>query len=165
EAEMAKALLEFARELAGDDGMEAVLDRVDERSAAILGSPRTSVWIQDPETGEFAARAVHGYEADQREEVLAVRYSAALTEAIADAPEPFMMLAGELSELTGNAPVRLDFAIAPLVLDGDRRGCIAAAVPLDRTFGDRELGLLAGIAHQARLAVANAVSFESLEGT
>src|SRR5438128_12120162 len=41
EAESAKALLEFARELAGAHGMEAVLDRVVERTAAILGSPRT----------------------------------------------------------------------------------------------------------------------------
>jgi len=165
EAESARALLEFARELAGAHGMEAVLDRVVERTGAILGSPRTSVWIQDSETGELAARAVHGYDADQREEVLAVRYPAGVTDALADAPEPFVMLADELSGLTGDASVRLDFAIAPLVLDGDRRGYIASAVPKDRTFGDRELGLLAGIAYQARLAIANAGSFESLEGT
>jgi HD-GYP domain-containing protein (c-di-GMP phosphodiesterase class II) len=58
------------------------------------------------------------------------------------------------------------FAIAPLALEG-RVGCIVAAIPSEDEvhFGDRELRLLAGLAHQAKLAIANAGNFESLEET
>ena len=42
----------------------------------------------------------------------------------------------------------------PLVV-GTRGGCIAAAIA-PRDFGERELRLLGGLAHQAKLAIANA---------
>ena len=168
EAESARALLEFSRELAAAHGMDEVLDHVVARAAVILGSPQTAVWLQDPETGDLVVRAMHGY--DERERLYAVAgRSAELAEAIAAAPEPFTLRAGEISTITGGAWSSLDLAIAPLLLDGDgdavRHGCIAAAIPSERAFGDRELGVLSGIAHQAKLAIANAGSFESLEGT
>jgi diguanylate cyclase (GGDEF)-like protein len=166
EAESAKALLEFARDLAGARGMDEVLGRVVERTSAILGSPRSSVWLQDPESGDLVVRAMHGFSDDEREQALALRYSAALTEAIAQAPESFMMVGSDLTALTAGEPTfPIDFAIAPLLLDGERRGCLATSVPAQAPFGERELRLLAGIAHQAKLAIANAGSFESLEGT
>jgi diguanylate cyclase (GGDEF)-like protein len=165
EAESARALLEFSRDLAVANGMEEVLERVVERSSAILASPQSSVWLQDPGTGELAVCAMHGFDARQRQHALGLRYPAESAERIAASAEPFTMLAGELSALTDGTIFRHDFAIAPLLLDGGRRGCIAVAVPPDATFGDRELTLLAGIAHQARLAIANAGSFESLEHT
>jgi diguanylate cyclase (GGDEF)-like protein len=168
EAEGAKALLEFSRELAGADGMESVLQQVVERTAEILGSPRTSVWLQSPDSGELVAVAMHGYEPHEREQLLAVRYPAEVTEIIAAAPEPFTMLAAELAALPGGGEepgVPLDFAIAPLAFDGGRRSCIAAAMPADHAFDGRELEQLAGIAHQAQLAIANASTFESLEET
>ena len=55
------------------------------------------------------------------------------------------------------------YAIAPLLVEG-RIGCIAAALP-DGSFGERELRLLGGLAHQARLAIANASNYEGLERT
>src|SRR4029077_18462163 len=57
------------------------------------------------------------------------------------------------------------FAIAPLTLDGGRLGCIAVAPPEDGEFSERHLRLLAGLAHQAKLALTNAGNFQSLEGT
>src|SRR5207302_4093655 len=66
EAESAKALLEFSRELASASGLDEVLGRIVERTADILGSPLSSVWLQDPETGELVARALHGFEGEQR---------------------------------------------------------------------------------------------------
>ena len=166
EAESARALLELARELAGARGTAEVLSRIVERATAILGSPRSSVWLQDPESGELVACALHGFDDAEHEEALGLRYSPAVARAIAAAPEPFMFLAGDLPALSdGDASFLLGFAIAPLVLDGGRLGCIAAAAPAVGTFGDRELTLLAGIAHQAKLALLNAHSFETLEGT
>jgi HD-GYP domain-containing protein (c-di-GMP phosphodiesterase class II) len=57
------------------------------------------------------------------------------------------------------------FAVAPLMLDGGRLGCIAVAVPDDGDFTERHLRHLAGVAHQAKLALTNAASFHSLETT
>jgi diguanylate cyclase (GGDEF)-like protein len=165
EAQSANALLEFSRDLAGANGMDEVLERVVERSCAILASPQSSVWLQDPATGALAVCAMHGFDARQRESALSLRYPVDATASIASTPEPFVMPAGELSALTSGATFQLDVAIAPLILDGVRRGCIAVAVPAGATYGDRELTLLAGIAHQARLAITNAGSFESLEDT
>jgi putative nucleotidyltransferase with HDIG domain len=57
-------------------------------------------------------------------------------------------------------------AVAPLRLDGDRFGCIIVRTgPGEGRFDDRSMRLLAGVAHQVKLAVTNASSFESLERT
>ena len=48
------------------------------------------------------------------------------------------------------------FAVAPIRLDGGRLGCIVAAVPAPAEFDEQRMRLLAGIAHQAKLAIANA---------
>jgi HD-GYP domain-containing protein (c-di-GMP phosphodiesterase class II) len=58
----------------------------------------------------------------------------------------------------------LEAVVAPLTLDGGRLGCIVVAPP-EGEFGDRQLLLLAGIAHQSRLALTNAGSFDTLERT
>ena len=55
------------------------------------------------------------------------------------------------------------YAVAPFEVD-DRAGCIVALVAGDE-FGERELRLLGGLAHQAKLAIANASSYEGLERT
>jgi HD-GYP domain-containing protein (c-di-GMP phosphodiesterase class II) len=57
------------------------------------------------------------------------------------------------------------FAIAPLSLDGGRLGCIVVAAPSEGDFAERTLRLLAGVAHQAKLALTNAGNFRSLEKT
>ena len=54
--------------------------------------------------------------------------------------------------------------IAPFTIEG-RWGAIAVASPADVDFGDRELELVGGLAHQAKLAIANASSFAGLERT
>src|SRR6185503_21056864 len=59
EAESAKALLEFARELATAHGLEDVLNRIVAQTAGIIDSGRTSVWLQDSESGDLTAHALH----------------------------------------------------------------------------------------------------------
>ena len=54
--------------------------------------------------------------------------------------------------------------IAPFTVEG-RWGAIAVAAPANVDFGDRELELVGGLAHQAKLAIANASSFAGLERT
>jgi HD-GYP domain-containing protein (c-di-GMP phosphodiesterase class II) len=44
-------------------------------------------------------------------------------------------------------------------------GCIAVASPVEGDFSERQLRLLAGVAHQSRLALTNAGNFDNLERT
>jgi HD-GYP domain-containing protein (c-di-GMP phosphodiesterase class II) len=80
--------------------------------------------------------------------------------------EPFELKA---ADFPGGLTPRLSsgrVAIAPLRLDGGRLGCIVVrTAPGGGSFDDRDMRLLAGVAHQVKLAVANAQSFESLERT
>jgi HD-GYP domain-containing protein (c-di-GMP phosphodiesterase class II) len=144
EAERATSLLEFSRQLSSAEGLDAVCDRIVELSAKALGSPRASVWWQDSVGGEIRMRASYGYSELDRERLARGLFTCEL------AGEPF---------------VAHDAAIAPLVLDGGRRGAIAVTLPDGIEFGEGRLRLLAGIAHQAKLALANAGNFDTLERT
>ncbi|OLE01797.1 MAG: hypothetical protein AUG91_00285 [Actinobacteria bacterium 13_1_20CM_4_69_9] len=144
EAERATALLEFSRQLSSAEGMDAVVDRIVELSARTLGSHRASVWYQDAAEGEIHLRAAYGYSELERERLSREGFAHVL------ADEPFVV---------GDA------AIAPLTLDGGRLGAIAIALPDAADFGERQLRLLAGIAHQSKLALTNAGSFDTLERT
>jgi HD-GYP domain-containing protein (c-di-GMP phosphodiesterase class II) len=142
EAESATALLEFSRELSQAQGLDETLARVVELSRSLLGAAGTSVWLEDALDGTLEL----GAQAGEGAGTLPARVGRALL-------------------LGLDAPEQIDrFAIAPIAL-GDRRGCIAAAAAEGREFADRELRLLGGVAHQAKLAIANAGAFERLEET
>jgi HD-GYP domain-containing protein (c-di-GMP phosphodiesterase class II) len=140
EAESATALLEFSRELATATGLEQMLDRVVELSATLLGSERTSVWLQSAEAAELVIEAEFG-----------------------SGPTRLPLGVEALRSLDG--PAQLDgLAIAPLALE-ERVGCITAAAPDGQEYTERQLRLLGGLAHQAKLAIANAGAFRRLEET
>ena len=61
EAESAKALLEFGRDLAAAEGLDHVLTRVVEGAAQLIGAPNASLWLQEP-GGDLVGRAAVGYE-------------------------------------------------------------------------------------------------------
>jgi HD-GYP domain-containing protein (c-di-GMP phosphodiesterase class II) len=56
------------------------------------------------------------------------------------------------------------YAIAPFDVEG-HGAFIVAALPDEEHYGDRELRLFGGLAHQAKLAIANASNYEGLERT
>src|SRR5207248_1535943 len=89
EAESAKALLQFGRELATAQDLDEIFDRVVELSAAILGTARTSVWLQDPATGELVPRATCGYTEEERPRVLGWRFPRDVAERALAPAEPF----------------------------------------------------------------------------
>ncbi len=163
EAESAHALLEFGRELAGAEGLERVLRLVVEGSARIVGAPHASLWLQEPGSGDLVARAAVGYE--DGPEVVGRRFAAEAVEPFTTRLRPYFVGPNEY-EAFSNPPAGGSgaYAVAPLSVDG-RWGVIAVAIPSEDAFGDRELTLLDGLAHQAKLAIANASSFESLERT
>ena len=83
--------------------------------------------------------------------------------------EPFVISSEDLAStpgaLAGDDALRL--AVAPIQLDHDRKGFIVSVVKdgAKPRLSERTMKLLTGIAHQARLAIANASSFENLEQT
>ncbi len=165
-AEIANALLDFSRQLVRAEGTAEVLERVVELAAKALGSPRCSVWIQEPETGELRVATTWGYDRDSAERMASARYGPALVAEWLDRPEPFLLLPDDLVRIEGIPDDRRGerFAIAPMRVEGGRAGCIA--VTLDAgDFDERKIRLLAGLAHQARLAIESAWSFEHLEET
>jgi diguanylate cyclase (GGDEF)-like protein len=161
EARSATALLEFGRDLAAAPSLDQILQRVVELSSGLLGSPRTSVWLEDDE-GWVVARAFCGHTSEQRAEVIARRYEAARAVHILGR-EPFVLRPEDYADVESD-PLEpgASYALAPLEVEG-RLGYIVAVLPEHAQFGERDLRLLGGLAHQAQLAIANASSYEGLQ--
>ena len=169
EAEHFKELLRFSRQLATAEGLPEVLQRTAELSATILGAPRTSIWMQDAHTQELVSGAAFGFEPHRWERILALRIPPERLGPLAGRTEPFVLDGTSAATLHG-AP-RLDdgtaFAVAPINLDGERLCCIVAAIPPEgpRQLDEDHVALLAGLAHQAKLAITNADTYQNLEAT
>jgi diguanylate cyclase (GGDEF)-like protein len=163
EAESAKALLEFSRDLAEAVGIPEVAERVVRSSARILSSPSTSLWVQDTETGDLIRLAGHADTPGAEPALGSV--PARLLEPWLNRSEPYFIDAADYAAIA-SPPENTDgrFAVAPFKVEG-RWGVIAAAIPPARLFGDRELELLGGLAQQTKLALQNAASYETLEQT
>ncbi|HVA30543.1 MAG TPA: diguanylate cyclase, partial [Gaiellaceae bacterium] len=155
EAESATQLLEFGRELASGASLEDILERIVESTATLIGSPRTSVWIEDEE-GLLVPRKLYGGSHEQQAFVQMQRIH---VDAARSSPEPFIVRPDQFEEIAPDA----SYAIAAFSV-GRKIGCIIAALP-ESDFGERELRLLGGLAHQAQLAIANASNYEGLEQT
>jgi len=164
EAESATQLLEFGRELAAASSLEDILEHIVESTATLSESPRTSVWLED-ENGWIVPRKQHGGTEVERAQLEELRFQVAeARERLGDGPDPFILRPEQLRELSDALiAVTASFAIAPFGV-GHRLGCVVAAVP-ESDFGERELRLLGGLAHQAQLAIANASNYEGLEQT
>jgi diguanylate cyclase (GGDEF)-like protein len=159
EAESATALLEFGRELATFVDLDDIVTRVTDLSAEILGSRHTSLYLEVD--GELRLRAEHGHSAELAAELAARPYP---LESLDVDREPFVVEPSDYEPLIGEAPVPGGrYAVAPFEIDG-RVGCLVALVEAE-DFGERELRLLGGVAQQAKLAIANASSYEGLERT
>jgi diguanylate cyclase (GGDEF)-like protein len=167
EADRATALLEFSRELATAEGMDEVVGRIVELAARTLGAERASVWLQPAAGEDIVPRATFGYSELERGRLVRVRFDHESTHRFLGGKEPFVVTPEEHAAMKGAAEIGVgdSFAIAPLTLDAERLGCIVVASPQVDDFTERHLLLLAGVAHQAKLALTNAASFHSLETT
>ena len=153
EAESAQALLTLARELSSARGLEDVLQRTVDLTARIVGAEETSLWLEDA-AGELEVRAtavrdpwVH---AEGRRLLEPVRR-----------PSP-----DNSSRDDGAATSEQRRLVAPFGLADGTRGCLVVRIVVRP--GDspsRQLTLLDGVAHQAKLAIANASNVDNLEGT
>jgi HD-GYP domain-containing protein (c-di-GMP phosphodiesterase class II) len=147
--------------------MDAVVERIVELSARTLGSPRASLWAQEMVGGDVRVGATHGYSEVDNERLARLRFPHELAHEHLSDREPFVVSDDQFQAIPGMAElaVRRPFAIAPVTLDGGRLGCIVVAAPSDAEFTERQLRLLAGVAHQSKLALANAGNFDNLERT
>ncbi|MEJ7567167.1 MAG: diguanylate cyclase [Gaiellaceae bacterium] len=163
EAQSAHALLDFSRELATAEELESVHARVVEGSARMLGAPHASLWLQEEGAGDLICCAATGY--GDHNSLEERRFPAASLAPFAARAEPYLLSPAEYSAFSvppaGGSGM---FAIAPFSFDG-RWGAIAVGSAEDTVYGQRELELLGGLAHQTKLAIANATSFKSLERT
>jgi diguanylate cyclase (GGDEF)-like protein len=164
EAESATALLEFSRELASTFNLDQILERVVELTSVLLGSPRTSIWLEGDD-GWIVPRALHGHSADEREDVGGRRYAARSSTQLPTDGDPVVLRAGDIAGLVDHPlDPEASYALAPLDVEG-RRGFVVAALPSADAYGERELRLFGGLAHQATLAISNASSYEGVERT
>ena len=163
EAESAKALLEFGRDLAAAEGLDHVLTRVVEGAAQLIGAPHASLWLQEAPGGDLVGQAAVGYE-DGRV-IVGRRFPGEAVAAFVERTEPYTISPEEYAAFSDPpAGGSGSYMIAPFTFES-RWGAIAVAAPVDVDFGDRELELVGGLAHQAKLAIANASSFAGLERT
>jgi diguanylate cyclase (GGDEF)-like protein len=164
EADSATSLLEFGRELATAANLDDILQRVVELTADLLASSRTSIWFEDDD-GMLAPSALHGYTQAERASVEARRFDAEKARVgFRSGTGPFVLGPLEWARIDDDPlDPAASYALAPVEVDG-RLICIVAALPAGE-FGERELRLLGGLAHQAKLAIANASNFEGLEQT
>jgi diguanylate cyclase (GGDEF)-like protein len=169
EAEIANASLEFSRQLATAEDLNQVVNRTVELAARILGSPKTGLWLQEMETGDIVAEALWGVEEDDRLAYFDSRLPADAVRPFLSVNDPFIMKPADYAGIEGLDKLTKDalVAVAPLKLDGGRLGAIVVEAPAygDYEFSERKVRLLTGIAHQAKLAIDNACSYENLERT
>jgi len=166
EAEAATSLLEFGRELSTPEALQDVMALIAEGVARVLAAPHASVWLQRIDTGELEGCAAWGQEGAPIDQIVGRRLSAAAAEFLAAHGAPFTVLPEQYSVFVdGSADTSHGlFAVAPFAVDG-RWGAIAIGTAADDRVGERELELLGGLAHQAKLAITNASRYESMERT
>jgi HD-GYP domain-containing protein (c-di-GMP phosphodiesterase class II)/putative methionine-R-sulfoxide reductase with GAF domain len=164
EAESATSLLEFGRELATAANLDGILQRVVELGADLLASSRTSIWLENAD-GWLEPSKFHGYTPAERASLEPRRFDAAKARVrFSSRKAPFVLGPSEWTRVEDDPlDPEASYALAPVEVDG-RLICIVAALP-PGDFGERELRLLGGLAHQAKLAIANASNYEGLEQT
>lgn len=169
EAEIALALLEFGRALAESETLDEVLGKIVERAAEILRSAQTTLWMQDPDSGDLVAEAQWGHDNSTTRALLERRYPASDVTPWLERSRPFVLGPEEFAQidwLTEPVP-GFTYAVAPIRLDTGRLGClvVTAPEPGEHRFTDKDLRLLDGMAVQSRLAINNLVTYETLEST
>jgi len=157
-AQVASALLEFARGLADADHRREIHQRIVDRAAHLLEVPEVSLWLQDPATGMIRAEAVWGLDGHLRERAFSTKYTPEVASRFVDAPAPFVFVPQEHPDVpkVHDDEDGFHFAVAPYRFDGERMGFLIAGAPMTTRFDALKLKLLAGLADQAKLAIASA---------
>jgi diguanylate cyclase (GGDEF)-like protein len=157
-AHVANALLEFGRAVGGPDEPAEIYERIVQQTARILDLPEASLWLQDPETGDTLVEAMWGFTDEHRQKALDTCYPVEISSRYVDADQPFLFVPAEHPDVsTIHDPADgFVFGVAPFRFDGGRMGFLIAGAPSAERFEELQLKTLAGLADQAKLAIAGA---------
>ncbi len=151
-AQVASALLEFARELAAVQGRDEVLAAIVALTGRMLGSEWTSVLIEEEgEAGTLRVEAAWREEGAPPPVEVGNEASLGPIRKLVERGDPFLVGPGEAEDVMSLPRQDVPVAVAPLALAYGRLGCITATM-LDG-LPDRKRRLLAGIANQASIAL------------
>ncbi len=166
-AEIASSLLELGRELAAAETVDDVLKRIVASAARVLGSPKTSIWLQQTAGSGLTLGAEWGHTDEERRAHALTVLDAGAVRATVRPDRPVVVDAATLARLGGRVcPSTPRYAVAALRLDAGRVGCLVTAIPPEEIDdSERKMRLLTGLADQAVLAIGNAGNYESLEKT
>jgi diguanylate cyclase (GGDEF)-like protein len=167
EAHGAKALLELSRELSACTELDAVAERVVQGAVRILDVPRASLWLPAGRDGGLECISRWPVDDDPGHAHPGDRLPPQALHLLAGRTDPFVIRSEDHAQTVGpdfNRTLAAMYALAPFPIEGSHGG-LALTLSSDETLDRRRLDLLAGIAAQAKLALTNARSFESLERT
>ena len=167
EAHGAKALLELSRELSACTELDAVAERVVRGAVRILEVPRASLWLPLEDDAGLECLSRWPEDDDPAYAQPGDRLPPRALQLLADKTDPFLIRSEDHVETVGpdfKRTLAAVYALAPFPIDGSHGG-LALTLSPGETLDGRRLDLLAGIAAQAKLALTNARSFESLERT
>jgi diguanylate cyclase (GGDEF)-like protein len=166
-AQIAASLLTFSRELSAAEGVGEVAELIVDAASRLLESSQTTLWLQDREGGDLLCLAEHGSTDEVRRTLHHIRYPDSVVRPYLTRSEAYVLSHEEAAAFRRETSPddEAGFVVAPLVIDS-RLGCLAAALGEPRVqLAERTQRLIAGLAHQAKLALANAQSWERLERT
>ena len=131
----------------------------------MLGTRRAVLWIEDEAPpGDLVARASHGYARDD-DPAGVRRFPFVLAHEWLERSDPFVLERSDIESVDVAAEMGVArIVVAPLRLEGNRVAALTAPIG-ERQLDDRQFALLAGLAHQAKLAIESAEHYESLERT
>jgi signal transduction histidine kinase/putative methionine-R-sulfoxide reductase with GAF domain len=169
-AQTATALLALSQALTQLRTTDEILERTLESVPKMVRSSGAQIYVRDPETRAFHLDAQHGFDGATRERrsampdvppevaarfLLSVRSPFVLRrEVLATLPEEFRG-----RDVAENA----DVLVAPLRWEPDGFGAVVVVSEPGAGFGERDLGLVGGIADISSLALGNARRFSELE--
>jgi two-component system phosphate regulon sensor histidine kinase PhoR len=156
------SLLRAAQVVTSELEFEAVLQRLVDEVATLLGCEASDCYLLDRERGVLRCEAVHGLESD----LVGFEFSAqrGLAGRAIERREP--ALSADYSELPDAVPNRayrgyVAAIVAPMVWSGEIRGVLGVGTrDPDRNFRPSDAELLQAFATLAALALRNAESFE-----
>jgi diguanylate cyclase (GGDEF)-like protein len=159
EAENARAWLDFSDALSVAGSVERICQEAVSRVADLLDMGQCSLWLEDPQTGEFWCPAAAGYVGERVEAITRRRHGALAGERfLRGRRTSFVVPASEVREFffadDDSVEVRA-IACAPLLAGCGVRGWISLRQPDDdlTAFTDDRLRLLDGIAYRLSMAL------------
>ncbi len=154
---VADALLDFARALARAEPSH-VAQRIVEEAGRSLGAEVASLWLQERAGSDLAAVAAWHRDSLERKRLLEQRYPPELAQRFASRPGPVVLRPQDYAHIPG-APELAEgrhVAVAPFSFGDGRVGFLVAGVDPGAGFDALSLKMLAGLADQAKLALAGA---------